>query len=972
MSSGSTRATGFRERFVTATQQLLALAVVCAGLTPALGVVSLDVVAQAPQQSSAAQGALLSAYGAEAQKASTLPSGPVSAQVREVQLTQPASRSATGKQYGRITPRTTHARVAATPGGGALLTSLPQRVTGYGSVGVTWAHGVRVPETDLSFEVRTRTDGAWSEWTTLDYHDEHGPDPDSPEGRRARPGTDPLLVGHVDDVQVRANARRVLPPDMQLAVIAPGKASGTVQARAAIDTSLMDGNDGSHSAYDAAALTTAEHEAAEGDLALAAATYTPQPVIYSRAQWGADERMRQKSSLRYFEVHAGFVHHTVNANDYTAGQVPGILRSIYAYHTRSRGWSDIGYNFLVDRFGRIWEGRYGGVDRPVVGAHTLNYNENSFAMSAIGNFETARPSSAMLQAYGVLFAWKLSLHGVDASSPKQWVGSRYFQAINGHRDAAATACPGRYLYAKLPLIRQYAADAQQGWTGRELESNIAGTPYPDLLVRKTSDKQVYILPTGGMTRFGAPVSVTNATGGGWSGFDTVLLLPDVTGDGKADLLARAASDGSAQVRPGNGLGAFGKPVNTFGSLAGHDQVAVAGDINGDGHADLVARDPGTGRLDAYLGNGRAGFTLRHVDGEWGRYDLISGPGDVDGDGKVDLVARGRLGAFYLMPGQGGIKFGSPQKIRGSWRVYDTITGHGDFTGDGKVDLLVRPAGSSQMFVKPNRGNLRFGRQLGPVNGPAGATGLNAGASAYGNAAPDALSQVGSSLLLQRNAGTTETGRMIPTGVYLPKAVLMLNAGDWDRDGHADMIVRNQGSKMLWLYRGNGQGRFAPRQPLAKGFATVRLLAAVGDMTGDGYPDLTGQPIGGAMRIYPGNGTEGLKPSYVAYRQISAGAQVPVGRWDADGAPDSIFRSGGKLSFYPGNGPGGFTGAKVLRTRAKLYDWMVGVGDMGINGHSGVVVREKGTGLLWLLTANSKGFSKRVFLAQGFKGYDLAG
>ena len=74
-------------------------------------------------------------------------------------------------------------------------------------------------------------------------------------------------------------------------------------------------------------------------------------------------------------MHAGFVHHTVNANDYTRDEVPGILRSIYAYHTQSRGWSDVGYNFLVDRFGRIWEGRYGGVDRPVVGAHTLGYND---------------------------------------------------------------------------------------------------------------------------------------------------------------------------------------------------------------------------------------------------------------------------------------------------------------------------------------------------------------------------------------------------------------------------------------------------------------------------------------------------------------------------------------------------------------------------------------------------------------------
>ena len=135
------------------------------------------------------------------------------------------------------------------------------------------------------------------------------------------------------------------------------------------------------------------------------------------------------------------MHHTVNANDYTPDEVPGILRSIYAYHTQSRGWSDIGYNFLVDKFGRIWEGRYGGVDRPVVGAHTLNYNDYSFAMSAIGNFETAQPPAAMLQAYGVLFAWKLSLHGVDAASTLQQVGKTGFQAINGHRDAAADGLP---------------------------------------------------------------------------------------------------------------------------------------------------------------------------------------------------------------------------------------------------------------------------------------------------------------------------------------------------------------------------------------------------------------------------------------------------------------------------------------------------------------------------------------------------
>ena len=116
-------------------------------------------------------------------------------------------------------------------------------------------------------------------------------------------------------------------------------------------------------------------------------------------------------------MHAGFVHHTVNANDYTRAQVPAIIRGIYAYHTQSRGWCDIGYNFLVDRFGRIWEGRYGGVDRPVVGAHTLGYNDDAFAMSAIGNFDvTPAVGGDAATPTARLFAWKLSLHGVRAGS----------------------------------------------------------------------------------------------------------------------------------------------------------------------------------------------------------------------------------------------------------------------------------------------------------------------------------------------------------------------------------------------------------------------------------------------------------------------------------------------------------------------------------------------------------------------------
>ncbi len=164
-------------------------------------------------------------------------------------------------------------------------------------------------------------------------------------------------------------------------------------------------------------------------------------------------------------VKAGFIHHTVNANNYTSAQVPALMRGIYAYHTQSRGWRDIGYNYLVDRFGRIWEGRYGGVGSPVVGAHTLGYNEVSFAMSAIGNFDIANPPQEVLTAYAQLFAWKLSLYNIPANAPRVYVKNRWLPAINGHRDVGSTACPGRYLYAKLPYIRTLARNIQNGATG---------------------------------------------------------------------------------------------------------------------------------------------------------------------------------------------------------------------------------------------------------------------------------------------------------------------------------------------------------------------------------------------------------------------------------------------------------------------------------------------------------------------------
>ena len=208
-----------RSRFVTACQQLLALAVVLAVLTPAASIVTLDVVGSGTP---AGAGSVLrptartAAYTAEAVRPSRVPTAPVKPHVREVQLT-----SATASSGRRVSP-TSAARVVGSAGGASRLTTTPQTVAGFGEVGVTWAHGDNLPEGTITVAARTRTQRHLVAWSSIPYDPEHGPDPGSAEARHARPGTEPLLVGKVDRVQVRAVSRRPLPADMKLAVISPG------------------------------------------------------------------------------------------------------------------------------------------------------------------------------------------------------------------------------------------------------------------------------------------------------------------------------------------------------------------------------------------------------------------------------------------------------------------------------------------------------------------------------------------------------------------------------------------------------------------------------------------------------------------------------------------------------------------------------------------------------------------------------
>ncbi|MDN5894525.1 MAG: VCBS repeat-containing protein, partial [Nocardioides sp.] len=107
--------------------------------------------------------------------------------------------------------------------------------------------------------------------------------------------------------------------------------------------------------------------------------------------------------------------------------------------------------------------------------------------------------------------------------------------------------------------------------------------------------------------------------------------------------------------------------------------------------------------------------------------------------------------------------------------------------------------------------------------------------------------------------------------------------------------------------------------------------------------------------------------------ISASAQLGLGRWNADGSPDTMFRVGNTIRWYAGNGPGGLTGAfGTLKGNLARFDWVISPGDVDGDGRSDLIVRGRAGGLLWVLPGNAKGFGRPKFLAQGFGGYDLAG
>ncbi len=177
------------------------------------------------------------------------------------------------------------------------------------------------------------------------------------------------------------------------------------------------------------------------------------PRLITRADWGADPQYMTWPASRV-PVRKFALHHTASSD---GGSDPAAsIRAIYYYHAVTLGWGDIGYNYIVDRAGNIYEGRAGGVN--TVGAHVENANEGVDGIALLGTYQDARPTDAMVSAVVSLIAWRARAQGIDPQASSSIVG-RMLPNIFAHRDLMITDCPGDAAYALLPTIRQQAAAA---------------------------------------------------------------------------------------------------------------------------------------------------------------------------------------------------------------------------------------------------------------------------------------------------------------------------------------------------------------------------------------------------------------------------------------------------------------------------------------------------------------------------------
>ena len=374
---------------------------------------------------------------------------------------------------------------ATDPQADAALLTDPLEVDRFFVAGFTWTGGADLPD-GVRIYLRVRENGSWSPW----YLSEAA---DSGRDDRATPGTGEFVTGGADAIQASVVGSS-LPAGLKLALV-PSRPQGeevlgaddltTTQAAPTpvIEDASATENQGtqvdpaamrlpaSPASVTRPAAASVAAPATVPVVAPAATTANGLPVaVTTRAEWGANASYMSWDP-EYARAGHVVVHHTAGTNSYSAGQSASIVRGIYYYHAVVLDWGDIGYNFLVDKFGTVFEGRSGSVAAPAgrmsIGAHARGVNTGTMGISMMGDYSTVSPSDAQLSSVGKMAGWFLKRAGISDvtgwAGLHVWTTERYqagstisMPRILGHRDVGYTTCPGNVGYSKLGAIRAIA------------------------------------------------------------------------------------------------------------------------------------------------------------------------------------------------------------------------------------------------------------------------------------------------------------------------------------------------------------------------------------------------------------------------------------------------------------------------------------------------------------------------------------
>lgn len=476
---------------------------------------------------------------------------------------------------------------------------------------------------DLAAYVRAQLeDGSWGPWYALEASE--GESPELADTADTAAGTEPIYVGETRRVQfLTATATphdpthdHPTPVDPASADMAPADPASVEYGPVSVEQESDRGGDGLQAVLINTGVDRDDRAGQDGvdpvgGYSAAAESFSGSPQVITRAEWGADESERCEPAYDS-AIGGATVHHTAGSNDYSRAESAGILRAIYQYHVQTLDWCDIGYHALVDRYGQIFEGRAGAIDRPVRGSHAGGFNENTVGIAMMGDYSQTPPSDALVQAVGRYLGWRLDLAGLD---PQGWTtmysegtpftfvrggDSIRLPTIFAHRDVGRTSCPGDAGYAALPRIRQiaadYIADKNRPPTTLTTPTPTTQTPIPpttdseadQLAAERTTGtasthaELVGDLATGLLTALdGSPVVARWMQSGGEDGFLGHALTGLLSGPGGG---AHADFDGGSIYSDDSGGTALvlGRILDEFRALGG--ELGILGAPIGDEYA----------------------------------------------------------------------------------------------------------------------------------------------------------------------------------------------------------------------------------------------------------------------------------------------------------------------------------------------------------------------------------------------------